>query len=170
MKIKYWLKFFGLVIIQQRILVGAATFLLALLTIIPFMFPDLFKGWPYWVSWLLILFIGLWYLTFSWAFRKWKGELESNWIKRYELESGKLPALPDYLEVFVINYTSGEPVHKKIEVIGAGVQSWNRLNKKQQEMLKGLIEWLGGDPMEYVERIYNMAPPSGKNKGLEYKR
>ncbi len=171
MKTIKWLKFLKLVLWDEGVLQKTANTLLIVLTILALIFTDL-KEWPYWILVLLMLFIAWWYFTFSWAYKKWKGELSSNWITRYELEHGELPSLPSFFIKWgmVGNYTDGQPVRKGIALKIASGQCWHNLDPSQQEQILELWEWLGKDRRDYIAQMKRMLPPGGKGMTLHHKR
>jgi len=125
-----------------------------------------------WIHWLLIFLSLLIVQTIYWAYLKWRGEVGNNWIESYEIENGKLPVLPDYLLEIAINYTAGKPIHKDIKVKTCSMQSWSKFKSQPNRMRKllELLKWLGEEPEEYIAKVERLAPPDGRNKGLNYKR
>ena len=84
-----------------------------------------------------------------------------NWIDTYIRENGKLPQVPEYLEVVVMNYSPGMLVSKEVQLRTPSVQFWNKLLPSQREKLLGLVKWLGQYPRDYEEKIHRGAPPGG---------
>jgi Ca2+/Na+ antiporter len=152
-----WLKFIKLVLWDEGIIQKTVNILLIVLTILTFVFTDLYE-WPYWMLALLALFFAWWFFTFSWAYKKWKKELGQNWIERHRLEHGELPELPQYLLEVVENYTAGQPISKDIKVKISSGQLWNRLDPSQRDKLLELVEWTGKDRRDYLAQMERMKP------------
>ncbi len=82
-----------------------------------------------------------------------------NWIDAYESEHGELPPVPEYLLPVVQNYSHGESISKRIQLITPSAQFWSRLLPSQQDQLLELVKWLGQDPRDYLEVMKRMSPP-----------
>lgn len=167
-RIKYVIKFLKIVFWNEGILKKTFSKLLAIITLLSIVLVFYIE----WIYWLLIFLFLLWVQTIYWAYLKWRGEVGNNWIESYEIENGKLPVLPDYLLEIATNYTVGTPIHKDITIIPCQMQSWSKFKRQPNRMRKllELLKWLGEEPEEYIAKVEGLAPPDGRNKGLNYKR
>ena len=124
-----------------------------------------------WISLPVLGLIIAQFLAYKELWVKYDELRPNNWIETYKKHHRKLPPIPSFMSVLVLNYSPGMIVSRNIQLITPSAQFWKELemHPSQQDQLLELAEWLGQDRRDYVARIKMMAPPGKSNMRLRPK-
>ncbi|MFC2000572.1 hypothetical protein ACFLXE_07475 [Chloroflexota bacterium] len=91
--------------------------------------------------------------------------LDLTWIGTYYAAYGLYPEVPEWLAP-LIPLDEGERLHPDTTVGIPSIQYWNSLLTSEQQKVLETVSWLGGDPDDYLEKVYASAPLSGGSGGV----
>jgi len=117
---------------------------------------------PQWAIWTLFSLGWAIAITLTYhdlRMQKIKLEKPPNWIEAHKKKHRKLPPIPSFMRDVILGYSPGMVVSKNIQLITPSVQFWNKLRPSEQDKLLELVEWLGQDRRDYLERMKMMSPP-----------
>jgi hypothetical protein len=86
--------------------------------------------------------------------------LDLTWIGMYYAVYVLYPEVPEWLAP-LIPLDEGERLHPDTTVSIPSIQYWNSLLTSEQQKVLETVSWLGGDPDDYLEKVYASAPLLG---------
>jgi hypothetical protein len=119
----------------------------------------------------IIFAILMWWRGYELNQQNQQLQSRKSWIIDCETKTGRLPMLPESLLHLVKKYTLGHPISKNIELdLRPSLQAWNRLTPDNRERFLQILDWKGLDRFDFLQRLKDTAPPSGKTRQLHRKR
>lgn len=77
---------------------------------------------------------------------------QENWIEDYEIHHRELPMVPEFV-LPVVKDKTARRVSKSMELSVPSAQWWNGLLHSQKEQVLQMVDWLGQNRHDYLERI-----------------